>query len=159
METVEAGRLQGVAKSLWRCFMKVVYPIILTQTKDDKGTVLVYVPDLDWSTEGYGLANAMEMAEDCIGSMLLNVPDAELPPASEIDEVDVSKGVFYNDGKSFISLVGVDLDCFRRMQRTRTVRRNITLPEWLDSMAAKAKINVSAIAQAALKERLGVAMA
>ena len=36
------------------------------------------------------------------------------------------------------------------------VRRNITLPSWLDFEATKAKINVSKVLQEALKKELGV---
>ena len=45
---------------------------------------------------------------------------------------------------------------FRKMEKSKTVRRNITLPEWLDEMAAKAKINVSSVTQNALKQKLGL---
>ena len=37
------------------------------------------------------------------------------------------------------------------------LRRNITLPQWLDDMATTAKLNVSAITQSALKKELGLA--
>lgn len=139
--------------------MKIVYPVIFTESKDEKDLILVDIPDIEGMTEGHGIADAIEMAKDYIGNMLLDKTDSEIPAPSKISDIDVSKGRFSDEGNSFVSLVDVDLDYFRRMQKTRTVRRNITLPEWLDNMAAKAKINVSAIAQAALKERLGVAMA
>lgn len=139
--------------------MKIVYPVIFTESKDGKDLILVDIPDIEGMTEGHGIADAIEMAKDYIGNMLLDKTDSEIPAPSKIGDIDVSKGRFSDEGNSFVSLVDVDLDYFRRMQKTRTVRRNITLPEWLDNMATKAKINVSAIAQAALKERLGVAMA
>ena len=139
--------------------MKIVYPVIFTETKDEKDLILVDIPDIDGMTEGYGIFDAIEMAKDYIGNILLDKTDDEIPIPSKISDIDATKGYFSDEGSSFVSLVDVDLDYFRRMQRTRTVRRNITLPEWLDSMAARAKINVSAIAQAALKERLGVSMA
>ncbi|MFC2478654.1 MAG: hypothetical protein ACFNQG_06470, partial [Treponema socranskii subsp. buccale] len=68
----------------------------------------------------------------------------------------VQNSEFAQAGTSFVSLIDVDLEAFRRMEKSRNVRRNITLPEWLDDMATKAKINVSAVAQSALKEKLGV---
>ncbi len=135
----------------------MTYPVIFTQTNDEKKTVLVYVPDLDRATEGYGLDDAIKMARDLIGNMLLDTADEDFPKASEIDAVDVSKSEFADAGKSFVSLVDVDMTAFRRMQKTKTVRRNITLPEWLDDMAKDAKINVSALVQEALKQKLEIA--
>ena len=135
----------------------MTYPVIFTQTADEKKTVLVYVPDLDRATEGYGLDDAIKMARDLIGNMLLDTAEEDFPKASEIDAVDVSKSEFADAGKSFVSLVDVDMTAFRRMQKTKTVRRNITLPEWLDDMAKDAKINVSALTQEALKQKLEIA--
>lgn len=135
----------------------MTYPVIFTQTDDEKKTVLVYVPDLDRATEGYGLDDAIKMARDLIGNMLLDIAEADFPKASEIDAVDVSKSEFASAGKSFVSLVDVDMNAFRLKNKSRSVRRNITLPEWLDDMANAAKINVSALVQEALKEKLGVA--
>ena len=133
----------------------VVYPVVFTQTKDEKDTYLVYIPDLDGATEGYGLTDAITMAKDYIGNALID--KADFPKASEIDAVDVSKSEFASAGKSFVSLVDVDMNAFRLKNKSRSVRRNITLPEWLDDMANAAKINVSALVQEALKEKLGVA--
>ena len=42
--------------------MKQVYPVIFTQLNDEKDTVLIEVPDLEILTEGFGMADAVEMA-------------------------------------------------------------------------------------------------
>lgn len=136
--------------------MTVIYPVIFTETKDKKNTVLVYIPDIDRTTEGYGTADAIAMAKDCIGNILFDVPNSELPNASEIYAVSASSSPFCNDGKSFVSLVDVNLDAFRQKEKAKSVRRNITLPQWLDDMATTAKLNVSAITQSALKKELGI---
>ncbi|MBQ3801190.1 MAG: hypothetical protein II837_12940 [Treponema sp.] len=137
--------------------MRVVYPVIFTETKDKKDTVLAYVPDLDRSTEGYGIADAIVMAKDLIGNMIFDVPDPELPKPTKANGINPGKSPFHGDGESFVSLVDVDLDAFRTREKSKSVRRNITLPQWLDDMAADAKLNVSAITQAALKKELGIA--
>lgn len=136
--------------------MTVVYPAIFTQTGDKKDTYLVSIPDINGATEGYGLADAIGMAKDYIGNALYN--KTELPAARTINDIDVQSSEFAQAGTSFVSLIDVDLEAFRRMEKGRNVRRNITLPEWLDDMATAAKINVSAVAQSALKEQLGVSL-
>ena len=134
----------------------LVYPVIFTETKDEKDTILIYIPDLNGMTEGYGLANAIAMAKDYIGNYLYSKADADFPIPSEIDGITADSSVFADAGKSFVSLVDVDIDSFRRRKKSRNVRRNITLPEWLDDMATNEKINVSAVTQNALKQRLGL---
>lgn len=158
METVKLAAKNGGSNLFYggNSFMTVIYPVIFTETKDKKNTVLVYIPDIDRTTEGYGTADAIVMAKDCIGNILFDVPNSELPNASEIDAVSASSSPFCNDGKTFVSLVDVNLNAFRQKEKAKSVRRNITLPQWLDDMATAAKLNVSAITQKALKNELGI---
>lgn len=137
--------------------MTVIYPVVFTQTKDEKDTYLISIPDLNGMTEGFGLSDAIKMAKDYIGNALYLKNDDELSNGSDISKIDVSKSEFADYGVSFVSLVDVDIEQFRRTLKNKTVRRNITLPEWLDEMATKAKINVSAIVQNALKKELNIA--
>lgn len=134
--------------------MAIVYPVVFTETKD--GTVLVYIPDLDGMTEGHGVADAIAMAKDYIGNALFDREPSGIPHPSEIGDVDIAESPFAESGKTFVSLVDTDLDAFRARLKTKSVRRNITLPEWLDDMATRAKLNVSQIAQSALRKELGV---
>ena len=47
--------------------MKQVYPVIFTPLKDKKDTILIEVPDMEILSEGFGMANAVEMARDAFG--------------------------------------------------------------------------------------------
>lgn len=137
--------------------MNVIYPVIFTETKDRADTILIYIPDINGMSEGSGIADAIAMAKDYIGNALFSKKDSEIPSASEIDSIDIKASPFFENGKSFVSLVDVDLDAFRLREKSKSVRRNITLPQWLDDMATIAKLNVSAIVQNALKKELGIA--
>ncbi len=137
--------------------MNAVYPVIFTETNDKVNPVLVYIPDINGMTEGKDIADAISMAKDYICNYLFDKKDSEMPAAKRIDEIDLKESPFFDSGKSFISLVDVDLTAFRLREKSRSVRRNITLPQWLDDMATAAKLNVSSIAQKALKTELGIA--
>ena len=75
---------------------------------------------------------------------------------SKMTDIDVSKGTFNKDGISIVSLVDVDLTAYRRILDNKTVRRNVTLPNWLKKKKKKSHINVSKVLQEALMARLGV---
>jgi predicted RNase H-like HicB family nuclease len=127
--------------------MKQVYPIILSPAK--KGYV-VYVPDFDINTEGDSLSNALEMARDAIAMTGCYKEDhgqalpvvVTLSPKCEAPQL--------------CALVDVDFAAYRRANETRVVRRNVTLPSWLNVEAENAGINVSRVLQDALKARLGI---
>ena len=135
--------------------MSVIYPVIFTATHDRKDTYLVYIPDINGMTEGHGLEDAVNMARDYIGCSFYDKPDGSLPTATDIADVNISKSVFANDGDSFVSLVDTDLESFRQKMDNKPVRRNVSLPNWLNKKANEAHINVSRVLQDALIEKLG----
>lgn len=142
--------------------MKVTYPVIFT---DVDTNILIEVPDLGILTESNeegkpkgSMADAITMARDAIGISCIEAEDngkVVLHP-SKMTDIDVSKGTFNEDGTSIVSLVDVDLTAYRRMLDNKTVRRNVTLQNWLNQEAEKSHINVSKVLQEALMARLGV---
>ena len=135
--------------------MKAVYPVIFTETEDG---VLVEVPDLEILTEVKDIQDAIEMARDAIGITGISMQDygETIPEPTNFGEVDINTGTFAADGKSRVSLVDIDFDVYRRKNDVKTVRRNVTLPNWLNREAEEAHINVSKVLQEALMTKLGV---
>ena len=135
--------------------MKAVYPVIFTQTEN---VILAEVPDLEILTEGKEIAEAITMARDAIGLKVISMEDdgMELPKPTDLLKIDVEKGTFAAEGISYVSIVDVDTTEYRKKMENKSVRRNITLPNWLNLEAEKAHINVSKVAQEALMEKLGV---
>ena len=64
--------------------------------------------------------------------------------------------MFADDGKGIVTLVDVDFLVYRRKNDKRMVRRNLTLPNWLNQEAEKANLNVSKVLQEALMAKLDV---
>lgn len=133
--------------------MKEVYQVIFTKLK--KGNYLIEVPDLDCLTEGKNLNDAIKMARDAIGIKGITLEDMgeKIPKAS--DKIDIKKGTFYNEGESIISYVDVDFDDYRRSIDNKMVRRNVTLPNWMDRLAEKECLNVSKLLQDAISKLVG----
>lgn len=130
--------------------MKNAYPIILSQGAH---AIVVYVPDFDINTQGADFADAIEMARDAIGIIGIDMEDENevLPTPSLISEIKTEK-----DG-DIVTLVDVDFAEYRRKNDLRTVKKNCTLPSWLNFEAEKAGVNFSAVLQAALKRELHLA--
>lgn len=127
--------------------MKTVYPVVFTRLPDG---YMAYVPDLQINTQGNDLAEAIAAARDAIGLMGIDMEDDQkaIPTPSPL-------GAVASAPDAVISLVDIDFSEYRRANERRSVRRNVTLPAWLDSAAEKAGLNVSAVLQAALKKELG----
>lgn len=130
--------------------MKSAYPIVMTQGKE---FIVVFVPDFNINTQGRDVPDAIEMARDAIGLMGIDMHDESeaLPEASSLADVqkDAASG-------SIVSLVDVDFAEYRRKNDMRTVKKNCTIPSWLNFEAEKAGVNFSAVLQAALKNELHI---
>ncbi|MDE7229003.1 MAG: type II toxin-antitoxin system HicB family antitoxin [Oscillospiraceae bacterium] len=129
--------------------MKTCYPIILTEM--DEGGYLVYVPDMQINTTGSDISNALEMAKDAIELCGVGYEDEKLPipQPSELSAVKTKKG-------ELLLAVNVDFEAYRRMLDNRSVKKNCTLPSWMNERAEKAGLNFSAALQRAIREELGI---
>ena len=135
--------------------MKRVYPVILTQAED---CILIEVPDLEILTQGKDLADAIEMARDAIGLTIITMQDKgrDIPIPSIEANINMKAATFAEDGVNMMALVDIDVEAYRRKYDNKTVRRNVTLPNWLNKEAEKAHLNVSRVLQEALMLKLGV---
>ena len=133
--------------------MRNVYPAFFTKTNDK---VLVEVPDLDILTEGNDMNDAIDMARDAIELKCVSLEDdkEETPNPSNIKDLNINNGTFADEGETVVSFVDVDSTEYRKKIDTRTVRRNVALPSWLNYEAEQAGVNVSRILQEALMSTL-----
>ncbi|NSW82954.1 MAG: type II toxin-antitoxin system HicB family antitoxin [Syntrophothermus sp.] len=129
--------------------MKYVYPVIITPEGQDFN---VAVPDLPGCfTFGTSLVEAIEMARDAIAMWLCDAEDKGevIPAPRNPQDMQVPQG-------SIVSLVDVDTDEYRLENDNRSVKKTLSIPNWLNAKAQKAGINFSQTLQKALKQELGL---
>lgn len=121
--------------------MRKAYPIIL---KESEGEYYVRIPDFDIGTQGTDVADAIIMARDAIGLVGIDMEDdgKSLPEPNTAKE-EAEEGDIY-------TLVDVDFTEYRRKHEGKSVKKNCTIPYWLNEEAIKAGVNFSRILQDAL---------
>ncbi|MDR0946189.1 MAG: type II toxin-antitoxin system HicB family antitoxin [Ruminococcus sp.] len=128
--------------------MKYCYYAILSPYKN---SYLVRFPDLvGCNTMGTSLRDASEMAEDAASLWLCDREDKRLPiiPASEPRKSENSDEI--------IIVINIDTDSYRRKNDNRSVKKTLSIPNWLNEKAIKAHINFSSVLQEGLKQHLGI---
>lgn len=128
---------------------KYIYPAIFAE---DGGFYTVRFPDLDSCyTQGENLNDAYEMAEDVLALTLYNAEEdgIDIPAPSPVSSIRTSEG-------EFTSLVACDTLEYRKMYDSRAVKKTLTIPAWLNSLAVDRGINFSQVLQDALKTQLHV---
>ena len=128
-----------------------LYPVIFIKTKKE---VLVEVPDFDAQTFGKDMKEALYMARDIIGLMGSEyiLEKKKIPAPSDIDKVKVK--AFKKEGKATKMLVDVDIENYALRENNKTIRRNISIPKWLDAKVKDMKINVSKLLTEVLEQKV-----
>ena len=130
--------------------MKLVYPAVFTPCIDKEGYT-VEVPDLPGCvTEGKDLVDAIEMGVDAASGWVLG----ELEEGNNIPAPSLRKeNIKLEDPESFVSMLVLDMDAYAEKYGDKTVRKNITIPAWLNTYGEKNNINFSRVLQDALLKR------
>lgn len=120
--------------------MKKAYPAII-HSEDDR--YWVEFPDLEGCfSDGDSLAEAVSNAEDALGTYLCSLIERNiaLPDASDIMSLAPEDG--------FVSVVACEP--LRYVKSTKSVKKTLTIPEWLNEAAESRHINFSSVLQQAL---------
>lgn len=130
--------------------MQLVYPAVFYPCEVNPGFTVV-VPDLPGCvSEGSSLSEAIAMGADAASSWVLDELEdgKEAPPASNLSDIHPDPEI----GEGFISLLSLDMDAYAAKYGKKSVRKNLTIPAWLDTFAAQKHLNISKVLQDALTE-------
>lgn len=123
-----------------------VFPAIFTF--DGKYYNVDFIDLNGCSTFGDSIQNAYEMAQEAMGLFLDDLIHFPNPT------IDFSK-IALKDNQ-FISFVSIDMDEYRKKYNSKSVKKTLSIPAWLDNLSEKNNLNFSQILQEALKEKLGI---
>lgn len=133
--------------------MKESYVTFIQKSNEKSHPYIVYVPEFDIYTEGDSLTNAMEMARDAIGLKGITYEDQKIKFPKHLSMDEAKKLIakeFKVNKNDVITLVDVDFAEYRRSVDIKAVRRNVSIPSYLDYAAEKYNLNVSNILKNAL---------
>lgn len=130
---------------------KYVYPAVFTKEGEQYS---VAFPDIEGCyTCGDSLVEAVSNAQDALCLMLYDMEESgEVIPAPS-DALEIEKTLGNNE---FISLVSCDTLEYRQYFDQKAVKKTLTIPSWLNTLAEREGINFSSVLQAALKRTLGI---
>ena len=127
---------------------KRIYPAIFH--KEEIGGYSVTFPDLPGcNTEGNDLTEALHMAQDALSLYLYSLKqDKEpLPQASRPELLSLDKD-------SFVTLVEWNEAAYLKRTSNKAIKKTLTIPEWMNTIAEEKNINFSQTIQEELLEKL-----
>lgn len=128
--------------------------------KEENGYSVIF-PDLnDLATCGNTLDEALSMSVDCLAGYLywLQKDGEEAPTASPMDKInlaEIAKEAEALPDESFINIVTVDVAEYAKTHFEKSVKKTLTIPAWLNTVALEQNINFSQVLQEALLQKCG----
>ncbi len=141
--------------------MLSIYPACFFE--EATGGYSVFFPDLDnLATCGDTFDDAMEMAIDCLAGYItwLKADGDAIPQPSKLSDVDANAILadVFSDLEpplsTTVSMVAVDVEAYAKQHFDKAVRKNVTIPKWLNDTAIERGINFSQTLQEALMQKI-----
>lgn len=129
---------------------KYVYPAVFTAEED--GGYSIDFPDLEGCyTCGDDLADGIMMAEDVLALTMYHYEkeNKQIPAPSDNSSIQIGKN-------EFINYIVADTLEYQKKYNAKSVKKTLTIPEWLNELAVQANINFSQVLQEALTNKLQV---
>lgn len=124
-----------------------VYPAIFTYEDDG---ISVEFPDLPGClTCADTTEDAIKMAKEALGLHLYDIEEENepIPTASSINDLCLEKN-------QIPILIDINMVLHRKAIENTSVKKTLTIPQWLNKEAERHNINFSQVLQEALKEQL-----
>ena len=126
---------------------KLLYPACFYPCKEKQGAYTVIVPDLPGCiSEGDSLEEALTMATDAASGWVLD----EMEDGNPVPKATDIKTIQLQNPDGFVNLLVLDMDAYAEKYGEKAVRKNLTIPAWLNTYAESRQINFSQVLQDAL---------
>ena len=135
--------------------MLVSYPAVFYKLED--GAYSVTFPDFRVTTHGRDVEDATRMAIDCLAGEIrwCKEQNQEIPkPTLDLNLVEVDEKTEGDYVEAIKQIVTVDADDYAKKHFDKSVKKNLTIPKWMNDEALELGINFSKVLQNALLDEI-----
>lgn len=127
---------------------KLFYPALFH--KAEEGGYWVSFPDIpECLTQGDDMTQAYEMAVDALGLALTSRGEENQPFPASSDPTGITP-----EPDSFLVVIEFDMLAYKKRTSSRSVKKTLSIPEWLNEAAMAMDLNFSQILQEALLKKI-----
>lgn len=122
------------------------YPAIITH--EDNSYWVKFVDLEGCYSDGETIAEAMENAKEAMGLFLEDLTDYP-ECTTDISKIKLEKN-------QIVSFISINLEEHRKKYENKSVKKTLSIPAWLNTLAENENVNFSQLLQSALMEKLNV---
>lgn len=128
--------------------MRYIYSAAITPLDDGSG-YFARVPDLPGCiTTSHTMEDVIDLITDAASLWLVSAEDHD-----EVIPSPTPQGDLTVEAQAIYTLIKVDTIAYRSETDTRAVRKNVSIPAWMATLADRKGINCSQVLQDALRAR------
>lgn len=126
----------------------LIYKVFIKKVSEK--SYISYAPAFDNYTQGDSLYNTIKMSRDMIGSLYISNND------ENIDNPDSDFDINYNENfdYDYFTLIDIDVAEYRKIINNKSVKKNCSIPYWMELEADKLGINYSQLLQKSIEEEI-----
>lgn len=125
----------------------------------DEDVFSVSFPDIvGCHAQGDTIQEAINNAKESLGSILYNmeINHLEIPEPTSLEELSLDIEFYENISKKIMVQVEIHMPLYRKAINNNSIKKTLTIPQWLNEAAIKENINFSQVLQDALREQLNI---
>lgn len=129
---------------------KLFYPAVFH--KAEEGGFWITFPDIpECMTQGNDMQHAYEMAVDALGLAITSREEEkqEIPVPSEPYKITANNN-------EFCMVIEFDMLAYKKRTNSKSVKKTLSIPEWLNEEATALGVNFSQVLQEALLQKVGM---
>lgn len=129
---------------------KLFYPALFH--KAEEGGFWITFPDIpECMTQGDDMQQAYEMAVDALGLAITSREEEkqEIPTPSEPYKITTSDN-------EFCVVIEFDMLAYKKRTNSKSVKKTLSIPEWLNEESTALGVNFSQVLQEALMQKVGM---
>lgn len=126
------------------------YPAIFHQAEE--GGFWVTFPDFpECMTQGEDIQNVYEMAADALGLAITSRDEngEAIPSPTEPGKLIIEENCF-------CAVIEFNMNAYQKRISSKSVKKTLSIPEWLNEKSIEAGVNFSQVLQEALMQKLGM---
>lgn len=127
---------------------QLFYPAIF-HTAEEGGFWISFLDFPECLTEGDDMNQAYQMASDALDLAITSrlAEGQQLPPATDFQEIKPEENCR-------VVLISFDMLAYKKKNRSRAVKKTLSIPQWLNEEAMELDINFSQVLQEALLSKI-----
>lgn len=132
-----------------------IYPIVISESQDETSDFkfFVEIPDFCGFTQARSFEESITMARDFIGNALVELAiEGEAFPSHDTEFKSLNSLKKSDD--DIVTTVDVNYSIFKHIHDNKTVRKNVTIPLYLEVLGRENNINFSEMLTNSLKNLL-----